>query len=181
MTAPLTVATPSERAIVMTRSFDAPRHLVFAAWTEPALVRRWYGAHGWDIVEARIDLRPGGAWRFVWHGPGGAVMASGGVYREVVAPSRLSYTESFDDHWYPGEALVSHDFTERDGVTTLTTTHLFASRQARDLVIESPMERGVREGFDRLDTLLPALRRPLPGLRRPLPRITASDHPGSTG
>ncbi|MEV4062217.1 SRPBCC family protein [Nonomuraea dietziae] len=154
MTAELTVATPSERAIVMTRSFAAPRHLVFAAWTRPELIRRWYGARGWDIVEARIDLRVGGAWRFVWNGPDGAVMASGGVYRDIVTPSLLSYTESFDDHWYPGEALVSHDFTEQDGTTTLTTTHLFASKRVRDLVIASPMERGVREGYERLDEIL---------------------------
>lgn len=152
--AALTVATPSDRAIVMTRSFDAPCHLVFAAWTRPELISRWYGAKGWDIVDARIDLRVGGVWRFVWQGPGGAPMASGGVYREIVTPSRLSYTESFDDHWYPGEALVSHDFAEQGGTTTLTTTHLFASRQARDLVIVSPMARGVAEGYERLDDVL---------------------------
>lgn len=154
MTAALTVATPSDRAIVMSRSFAAPRRLVFAAWTRPELITRWYGAHGWEIVEARIDLVVGGAWRFVWRGPGGATMASGGVYREIEAPSRLSCTESFDDNWYPGEALVTHDFTERDGVTTLTTTQLFPSREVRDLVIASPMARGVAEGYERLDAVL---------------------------
>ncbi|MEU5878313.1 SRPBCC family protein [Spirillospora sp. NPDC047279] len=154
MTEGLTVATPSGRAIVMTRSFDAPRSLVFAAWTRPELVARWYGAHGWDIVDARIDLNVGGAWRFVWHGPGGATMASGGVYREIEEPVLLTYTETFDEHWYPGESLVSHDFTERAGVTTLTSTLLFESREARDLVISSPMDRGVAEGYERLDTWL---------------------------
>jgi uncharacterized protein YndB with AHSA1/START domain len=131
VSAAVTVATPSDRAVLMTRSFDA-------------------GAHGWTIVEARIDLRVGGAWRFAWQGPGGATMAAGGLYREIVTPSRLSYTESFDDHWYPGQALVGHDFTEQDGTTTLTTTHLFDSRQARDLVIASPMARGVSEGYETL-------------------------------
>ncbi|MEO3786602.1 SRPBCC domain-containing protein [Actinocorallia sp. B10E7] len=154
MTSELTVATPSERAIVMTRSFDAPARLVFEGWTRPELLARWYGARGWTVVDARIDLRAGGSWRFVWRGPGGAAMAAGGVYREVAAPSRLSYTESFDDHWYPGEALVSHDFVERDGTTTLTTTHLFASKAARDLVLASPMARGVSEGCERLDEVL---------------------------
>ncbi|MDF2709103.1 MAG: ATPase [Nonomuraea muscovyensis] len=156
VTVRVTVATPSERAIVMTRSFEAPRRLVFAAWTRPELVARWYGARGWTIVKARIDLRVGGAWRFVWDGPEGAAMACGGTYREIAEPSRLCYTESFDEHWYPGEALVGHDFVERDGVTTLTTTHLFASRRARDLVIASPMARGVSEGFERLDEVLGA-------------------------
>ncbi|MFI0369741.1 SRPBCC family protein [Actinomadura sp. 1N219] len=150
----MTVATPSDRAIVMSRDFAAPRALVFAAWTEPDLVRRWYGAHGWDVVAAEIDLRVGGAWRFVWRGPDGAGMAAGGVYREIDPPARLVYTEAFDDAWYPGRAVVAHDLTERDGTTTLSTTFLFESKRIRDLVIESPMARGVAEGYDRLDTVL---------------------------
>ncbi|WP_243711489.1 SRPBCC domain-containing protein [Actinomadura sp. KC216] len=156
----MTVATPSDRAIVLTRDFAAPRALVFVAWTEPGLVKRWYGAHGWDVVEAEIDLRVGGAWRFVWRGPGGAGMAAGGRYREIDAPARLVYTESFDDHWYPGEAVVTHDLAERGGTTTLTTTFLFASRRVRDLVVESPMDRGAAEGYDRLDAVLRELNRP---------------------
>ncbi|MFI0408860.1 SRPBCC domain-containing protein [Actinomadura sp. 3N508] len=156
----MTVATPSDRAIVMTRDFAAPRALVFAAWTEPDLVMRWYGAHGWQVVTAEIDLRVGGAWRFVWEGPDGAGMAAGGRYREIDAPSRLVYTESFDEHWYPGQALVTHDLAARDGTTTLTTTFLFESRRVRDLVIASPMDRGVAEGYDRLDAVLDELNRP---------------------
>ncbi|GIH73124.1 SRPBCC domain-containing protein [Sphaerimonospora thailandensis] len=152
--APVTIATPSDRAIVMTRTFAAPRSLVFAAWTESDLIKRWYGARDWDLVSATIDLRVGGAWRFVWRGPGGASMAAGGAYREIVAPTRLAYTESFDDAWYPGQALVTHDLAERGGTTTLTTTYLFNSRQIRDLVLESPMKRGVAEGYDRLDDVL---------------------------
>ncbi|TDD33537.1 ATPase [Actinomadura sp. KC06] len=152
--AAVTVATPSDRAIVMSRDFAAPRALVFAAWTEPGLVERWYGAHGWDVVSAEIDLRVGGAWRFVWRGPDGAGMAAGGVYREIDPPARLVYTEAFDDAWYPGQALVAHDLTERDGTTTLSTTFLFESKRIRDLVIESPMAQGVAEGYDRLDAAL---------------------------
>ncbi|RKS72190.1 uncharacterized protein YndB with AHSA1/START domain [Actinomadura pelletieri DSM 43383] len=156
----MTVATPSDRAIVMTRTFAAPRALVFAAWTRPELVSRWYGAHGWDIVSATIDLRVGGSWRFLWRGPHGASMAAGGVYREVTPPERLVYTESFDEAWYSGEAVVTHDFTERDGTTTLDTTFLFDSRETRDRVIESPMDRGVAEGYDRLDDVLHELTHP---------------------
>jgi uncharacterized protein YndB with AHSA1/START domain len=154
VTAGVTVGTPSDRTVVLTRSFSAPHHLVFDAWTKPALLARWYGARGWNLAVAEVDLRVGGAWRFVWDGPDGATMAAGGRYREIDPPARLVYTESFDDHWYPGESLVSHDFAERDGTTTLTTTMLFDSRETRDLVVSSPMARGLAEGFDRLDALL---------------------------
>lgn len=154
MTAAVTVLTPSDRTVVMMRVFSAPRRLVFDAWTKPSLLAKWYGAHGWNLVVTKLDLRVGGAWRFVWDGPDGASMASRGLYREIDPPARLVYTESFDDHWYPGESLVSHDFTEQDGKTTLTTTTLFDSQEARDLVVSSPMARGVAEGFDRLDATL---------------------------
>lgn len=154
MTAGVTVLTPSDRTVVMVRNFSAPRRLVFDAWTKPSLLVKWYGAHGWNLVVAEVALRVGGAWRFGWDGPAGASMASGGVYREIDPPARLTYTESFDDHWYPGESLVSHDFTEQDDRTTLTTTMLFDSKGTRDLVVSSPMARGVAEGFDRLDALL---------------------------
>ncbi len=154
MTGTVTVLTPSERTVVMMRAFSAPRRLVFDAWTKPALLARWYGAHGWNLVVTEIDLRVGGAWRFVWDGPYGASMASGGRYREIDPPGRLVYTESFDDHWYPGESLVSHDLVEQGVETTLTTTTLFASQEARDLVVSSPMARGVAEGFERLDAAL---------------------------
>jgi uncharacterized protein YndB with AHSA1/START domain len=154
MTAGVTVLTPSERTVVMLRVFNAPRHLVFDAWTKPSLLVKWYGAHGWNLVVVKVDLRVGGAWRFVWDGPDGASMASSGVYREIDPPARLAYTESFDDHWHPGESLVSHDFTEQGGRTTLTTTVLFDSQDTRDLVVSSPMARGVAEGFDRLDAVL---------------------------
>ncbi|WP_233359012.1 SRPBCC family protein [Thermomonospora amylolytica] len=151
------VTTPSDTEIAMTRAFRAPRRLVFDAWTRPELVVRWYGAHGWTIVECEIDLRVGGAWRFVWRGPGGAGMAASGRYREIAPPVRLVYTESFDDHWYPGESLVTHELHEAHGRTTLTTTWRFPSRQARDLVLRSPMERGAAEGFERLDGVLAAI------------------------
>lgn len=150
----LTVSTPSDREIVMRRLFDAPRRLVYAAFTTPELLQRWYGARGWHLVHCEIDLRVGGAWRFVSRGPGGAEMGQSGVYQEVSPPERLVYTELFDNQSYPGESLIRHEFVERDGRTTLTSTVLYATREGRDKVLTYPMARGAGESFDRLAELL---------------------------
>lgn len=150
----VTVTTPTDTEIVMSRVFDAPRRLVFAAWTEPELLKRWYGARGWNLVVCEVDLRVGGHWRFIWRGPDGEDMGARGAYREIVGPDRLLYTEEFDEHWYPGEALVLHVLTESAGKTTLTTTIRYESREVRDLVVASPMDKGVAEGYDRLDEVL---------------------------
>lgn len=152
--AALKVTTPTDREIVLTREFDAPRRLVFEAFTTPDLLRRWYGARGWNLVVCEVDLRTGGAWRFVSRGPDGTSMGQGGVYREIRPPDRLVYTELFDDQSYPGESLITHEFVERRGRTTLTSTLLYATRQGRDIVLTYPMERGVAEGFDRLAEIL---------------------------
>lgn len=145
------ISTPSPREIRMVRTFAAQRERIFAALTEPELLKNWYGAKGWWLTDAQIDLRVGGAWRFVSAGPGGATMASGGVYREIAPPTRLVYTERFDDQWYTGDALVTAELT---GATTLTTTLLFETREIRDHVLRSPMERGLGESYARLDTLI---------------------------
>jgi uncharacterized protein YndB with AHSA1/START domain len=150
----LEVHAPSDTEIVMTRRFDGPRRLVFDAWTKPELLTRWYGAHGWNLTVCEIDLRVGGRYRFVWRGPDGTDMGAGGVYREILPPHRLVYTEEFDDHWYPGESLVAHVLAEHRGVTTLTSTLRFPSKEVRDSVIRSPMERGVADGYERLDGVL---------------------------
>lgn len=150
----LRVTTPTDREIVLARAFDAPRHLVFQAWTAPHLLKRWYGAQGWSLVECRVDLRVGGAWRFVSEGPHGARMGQSGVYRVIEPYHRLVYTEVFDDQSYAGETLISHEFTEHDGTTTVTSTLRYASQQARDTVLRYPMARGVTEGYDRLAALL---------------------------
>ena len=147
----LTVTTPSDTEIVLRRDFAAARHLVFDAWTKPELLTRWYGARGWHLVECAVDLRVGGAWRFVSQGPGGERMAQSGVYREILVPSRLVYTELFDEQSYPGETLISHDFA---GATTVTSTLRFATRQGRDTALRYPMKRGVSEGYTRLDAVL---------------------------
>jgi len=153
----LKVTTPTAREIVLTRSFNARRSLVFDAWTKPELLKRWHGARGWNLVVCDVDLRVDGAWRFVSQGPDGASMGQRGVYREIVKPDRLVYTESFDDQSYPGVCLVTHEFAGRNGETTVTSTVLYPSKEARDIVLKYPMERGVGEGYDRLAALLAEL------------------------
>lgn len=150
----LTVTTPTDRDIVLSRAFDAPRHLVFDALTKPELLRRWYGARGWNLVVCEVDLRVGGAYRFVSRGPDGAEMGQGGAYRVIQPPERLAYTELFDDQSYPGESLISHGLVERAGRTTLTTTVRYASREGRDTVLRYPMARGVGESYERLTAVL---------------------------
>jgi uncharacterized protein YndB with AHSA1/START domain len=154
----LEVTTPSEREIAMTRVFDAPRSLVFDAWTKPELVKRWLGVrNGWSLAVCEIDLKVGGAYRFVWRGPDGAEMGMGGVYREVAPPERLVSTEKFDEAWYPGEAVDTMVLTEQDGKTTLTVTVLYESQEARDAVLETPMAEGVAESYDKLAELLASM------------------------
>jgi len=153
-TGTLQVTTPTDKEIVLTRVFDAPRHLVFDAWTRPELLKRWHGARGWNLVVCEVDLRVGGSWRFVSRGPDGTDMRQSGVYREIVRPERLVLTEMFDNQSYAGESLITHVFLEQNRTTTVTSTVLYASREARDIVIKYPMARGVTESYDRLAELL---------------------------
>jgi uncharacterized protein YndB with AHSA1/START domain len=154
-TGTLEVTTPSEREIAMTRVFDAPRSLVFDAWTKPNLVNRWLGVReGWTLPVCEIDLTVGSSYRFVWRGPDGAEMGMGGVYREITPPDRLVSTEKFDDPWYPGEALDTMVLVEEDGKTTVTVTVLYESQEIRDAVLESGMTRGVAQSYDKLDEVL---------------------------
>jgi uncharacterized protein YndB with AHSA1/START domain len=151
----LQVTTPSDREIVMTRVFDAPRNLVFDAWTKPELLKRWLGVRaGWSMSICQVDLRVGGAYRYGWSGPDGAEMAMGGVYREITKPELFVATEQFDDPWYPGEALDTLVLVEHDGKTTATTTVLYDSQETRDAVLQSGMDRGVGESYDVLDEVL---------------------------
>lgn len=157
----LQVTAPTDTSIVMTRSFAAPAALVFDCLTVPDLLRLWHGADGWTLEVCEVDLRVGGRWRFEARGPGGARMGYGGVYQEVNPPHLLVNTERFDDQWYAGEALVVAVLDDQAGpggrpTTTLTTTATYASRAVRDAVLASPMERGVREGYVRLDAVLAA-------------------------
>ena len=154
----LKIAARGDREIIMTRSFAAPRKLVFDAFTKPELVRRWLlGPPGWSMPVCEIDLRVGGKYRWVWkRDSDGAEMGMGGVYREIVVPERIVSTEKFDDSWYPGEGVGTILLVEQAGITALTQTVLYESREARDGVLKSPMESGVRASYDRLEELLAA-------------------------
>jgi uncharacterized protein YndB with AHSA1/START domain len=147
----LQVSTPSDREIRVVRQFDAPRRLVFECWTTPALLQRWMsGPDGWTLTVCEIDLRVGGAYRFVWRGPDGNDMGMRGIYREIVVPERVVGTEVFDHDWTGGETLGTIEFSERAGRTTLTQTLLYASKEARDGALASGMAEGMSAGFDRL-------------------------------
>jgi uncharacterized protein YndB with AHSA1/START domain len=149
------VTTPTDREIVLTRVFDAPRHLVFDAMSKPELVRQWLlGPPGWSMPVCEIDLRVGGSYRYLWRSVDGTEMGMRGVYREVSPPERVVQTEVFDDPWYPGEAVGTAVLVEQDGKTTLTTTIRYESRAIRDAVLKSNMERGVAASYDRLAELL---------------------------
>lgn len=151
-TGTLKVTTPSDREIVLTRVFDAPRQLVFDAFTKPELLKRWFGPRGWSLVICEVDLRVGGSFRFVLHGPNGAKMGIRGIYCEIVPPERSVHVESLDD--YPGESQVTTVLVEEDGRTTLTATVLYASQEVRDAVISYGMEHGAAESYDKLAELL---------------------------
>jgi uncharacterized protein YndB with AHSA1/START domain len=153
------VTTPSDREISMTRVFNAPRRLVFAALTQPELVKQWLlGPPGWTMPVCDIDLKVGGKYRYVWkRDSDGTEMSSGGVFREIVPPDRIVVTEQFEQPWYPGEGLVTSTLLERDGLTTLAMTILYDSRETRDMVLKSGMERGVAASYDRLSEILAKL------------------------
>jgi len=166
----LKVSTPSDREILMTRAFDAPRKLVWEAMTRPDLIRRWlFTPPGWQMTECEEDLRVGGSFRWVWAGPDGSTaMVMRGVYREVSPPQpdgrggRLVRTETFDMGCpdQSGEQLATIEITEADGAgakyrrAVLSIRVLYPSQAARDGAIASGMEHGVSAGCDRMEELL---------------------------
>jgi uncharacterized protein YndB with AHSA1/START domain len=150
----LEIATPSDREITFTRAFDAPRKLVFDAWTKPELLKRWlYGPNGWSLDVCEIDLRLGGRYRFGWKHTNGSEMGMGGVYKEVAPPERMVNTQLFDQDWTGGEAVGTLVLTEKDGKTTSVNTVLYASKQARDGALSTPMADGMEMGFVRMDEM----------------------------
>jgi uncharacterized protein YndB with AHSA1/START domain len=154
----LEIATPTDREVVMTRTFAAPRTLVFEALTTPAVLERWLMAPGRSLAVCEIDLRAGGAYRMIWRGPGRKDVGTHGVYREVVVPERIVQTEEWLD-WDAGETLVTTVLVERQGRTKLTSTSLFPSQAVRDSVLKSGMEPNATETYARLESVLAELQR----------------------
>ena len=151
-----TFTTPSDREVVMTREVDAPRELVFDAWTKPEHVQQWMlGPSGWTMPVCEIDLRPGGAWHFVWSRADGTEMEMRGEYREVTPPERLVSTESWGGDW--PETINTVTLSEEDGKTTITQTVLYPSKEARDAALATGMKEGASVSFDRLAEHLRAM------------------------
>lgn len=157
-TGTLAVATPTPKQIVLTRVFNAPRTLVFDAFTKPELLMRWFGPRGWSLVVCEVDLRVGGGFRFVLRSPEGNRMGMRGTYCEIDAPRRSVHTERFDD--LPGESEVTTVLTESNGKTVLTATITYGSQEIRDAVIGSRMEHGAAESYDRLAEIFETLAGP---------------------
>jgi uncharacterized protein YndB with AHSA1/START domain len=154
----LKVSALNDREILMTRLFDAPRDLVFDAFTKPHLIKRWLtGPDGWSLPVCEVDLKAGGALRYVWRHTDGTSMGLKGTYREIKRPERIVHSELFDEDWTGGEALVTTSFVEQGSQTLMHQTILYASREARDAVLKSPMEGGVAQSFNRLAELLASL------------------------
>ena len=152
----LKVTTPSDREIVMTRTFDAPRELVFNAFTDPELIAKWWGLRGTTTIVETMDVRPGGVWRYISRGPNGEEYAFRGEYREVVAPEKIVQTFEFEP--MPGHIVVDTAiFEERNGKTYFTNTSVFDTKEERDGMLSSGMEGGAAESYDRLDELLATL------------------------
>jgi uncharacterized protein YndB with AHSA1/START domain len=152
----VTIATPSECEVTMTRVVDAPRRLVWEAWTDPAHVPHWMlGPGDWTMPVCEIDLRPGGTWHFVWQKPNGSRMDMSGIYREVEPPVRLVSTEKWGPEW--PETINTLVLSESGGRTTIALTVRYPSRQARDEAMKTGMEDGARASFDRLERYVQTL------------------------
>lgn len=151
-----TFSTPSDREVVMTRVFDAPRDLVYEAWTTPEHVSQWLlGPDGWTMPVCEMDLRPGGSWRRVWRKGDGSEMEMRGEYREVSPPERVVETESWGDDW--PETMNTLELAEEDGRTIATLTVVYPSQEARDAAIQTGMKDGADHSFARLEEHLRTL------------------------
>jgi uncharacterized protein YndB with AHSA1/START domain len=155
----LTIVASGEFDIVMTRALNAPRTMVFDAFTKSELVKRWLlGPDGWTMPICEIDLRVGGNYKYVWRRESnGKEMVMYGTYKEVLAPERIVSTEKFQDPWYPGEAITSLQLVEQAGRTTVTQTMHLPNREARDGILKSGMESGVEASYKRLEPILASL------------------------
>ena len=155
----MTMTTPADREIVITRQFNAPRQRVWDTMSKPELLKKWlFGPPGWTMTTCEADARVGGTFTWAWAGPDGAGMKMTGVYREIAPPERAVRTESFESGCGPqmGEQLATLVLTEQGDTTTLTVTVLYPSKEARDGAACSGMEHGMAAGYDRLDDILAA-------------------------
>ena len=152
-----TVTPPTDEQILITREFDAPKHLVYKAWTTPELVKRWWNAKRGEVTLAEIDLRVGGMWRYVMVADGGFEVAFHGEYREIVPNERIVSTEVYEG-MPDAEALNTLTLTEADGRTTLTILVQHASKDDRDAHIDSGMEAGMQDALDLLEQVAVSLR-----------------------
>ena len=156
-----TVALPNDRDVVVVRAFNAPRALVFDAWTTPKLLQRWMlGPPGWKMPVCEMDVRPGGKFTWRWRSDEtGAEFGFSGEFREVVRPSRIVHVERYepgDVGGQMGEALVTSELTEKNGVTTQTMTIRYESKAVRDAALKTGMTDGMEMSFQKLDELLAA-------------------------
>jgi uncharacterized protein YndB with AHSA1/START domain len=152
-----TVTLPTDEQILITREFDAPKHLVYEAFTTPALVKRWWSAKRGEVTVAEIDLRVGGTWRYVMVADGGFEVAFHGEYREIVPNERIVSTEVFEG-MPDAEAVNTMTLTEMDGRTTLEILVQHSSKEHRDAHIESGMEAGLQDAMDLLEQVAISLR-----------------------
>lgn len=155
------VTTPSDREVKVTRSFKAPRALVYRAYTEPEFVRRWLlGPPGWSMPVCEMDVRVGGTYRWRWRNDqDGSEFGFTGTFREVQPSAKLVHTEAYDPGTvgggFPGEdALVTVTFADGGGVTTVTSLIDFGSKEARDAAVATGMTDGMEQSYQLLDTLL---------------------------
>ncbi len=152
-----TYTTPSDRDVVVTRVVNAPRRLVFAAWTEPRHLQRWLtGPEGWTMPVCEIDLRPGGRWRYVYRKASGKEMTLTGSVLEVVPPERFVTTESWGPEW--PDTVNTLVLTESEGRTTIALTITYISKEARDAALDTGAMDGMNRAFELLDELLDAER-----------------------
>lgn len=152
----LSVTTPSDTEIQMKRVFDAPRHLVFEAHTSAEHMKNWWGPRKYETISAEVDFREGGKWRFVHRGPEGDEHGFRGEFREIVPPEKVVWT--FEYEGAPGQiAVETMTLEERDGKTTLTTKSDAGTKEARDTMLQSGMQEGAAETWDRLEEYVQTL------------------------
>ena len=156
----MTVTTPSDREFEFTRVFDAPRELVWKAYTEPEHLKKWWGPTDFTTPHTTVDLRPGGVWHYCMRGPDGTESWGRAEYQEITPPERLVYEDAFSDkdgNVYPPKMLITVTFADEAGKTRVSGRTLFASKEERDKVIEMGMVEGMTQTLDKLDELLAQL------------------------